>query len=761
MKLKIQQASANVHQDLVTAVGWNVFNELYSCSDDKSIARWDMNGEAGGKVADMESFVTDMQWFPGASKSNSAGNDIFVVSCTDGTFKLMQKNGRVEKSVEAHRGAVISLRWNSDGTALVTAGEDGGLKVWSRNGMLRSTLEQRESAIYCVAWGPDSDQVLYGSGKDLFIKPLQPSSKQLQWKAHEGVVLKCDWNPLNNTIISGGEDCRFKVWDCYGRLLYQSAPYEHAITSVAWCPNGEIFAVGSFNTMWLCDKTGWTCSKSKVDSGSIFSIAWTPDGTQLAGAGGNGAVCFGSLLDHTLEWGKISANLEEGTRIKVRDILSETVEDLDFRDRVIKMSLGYGYLVVVTATQVCIYNCNNWNTPHIFDCKDVVTLVVQCKEHFLLVDALNGIQLYSYEGRQICNPKFQGLRPELLNMQSIALSKDVLAIVDRSTSKSVRFFDCAQGKPLGEEVTHALEVTEITLNQIGSTPDRKLVVVDRNRDLYITPVLKPQVFKLGTMVDSVIWNDDTDMLAAMIDQKLVVWYYPSVVYVDKDLIQLTKFVKDSGEFGKVPQLQYFQGSRCTVRRIDGALITSNVNSHVGLLYKHVLSNSWDKAIRLCRFVKDNSLWGCLAAMAIEAKDLNTAEVAYAAVEEVDKLQFVLNIKQIPTEEGRSAELCLFRRRPEEAEAILLQAGLVFRAIEMNVKLFNWDRALELAVQHKTHVDTVIYYRNNFLLQAQRPETNQRYLQYAQQVEVDENAILAKVKQEAEKEAARPGARRYQ
>ena len=34
--------------------------------------------------------------------------------------------------------------------------------------------------------------------------------------------------------------------------------------------------------------------------------------------------------------------------------------------------------------------------------------------------------------------------------------------------------------------------------------------------------------------------------------------------------------------------------------------------------------------------------------------------------------------------------------PEEAEAILLQAGLVFRAIETNIKLFNWDRALELA-----------------------------------------------------------------
>ena len=38
-----------------------------------------------------------------------------------------------------------------------------------------------------------------------------------------------------------------------------------------------------------------------------------------------------------------------------------------------------------------------------------------------------------------------------------------------------------------------------------------------------------------------------------------------------------------------------------------------------------------------------------------------------------------------------------------------QAGMFYRAIKLNIKLFNWSRALELAVQHKTHVDTVLGY----------------------------------------------------
>lgn len=54
-------------------------------------------------------------------------------------------------------------------------------------------------------------------------------------------------------------------------------------------------------------------------------------------------------------------------------------EDLEFKDCIIKMSLGFGHLVVATATQCSIYNVNNWNTPHIFDLKDTVNLIMQVR----------------------------------------------------------------------------------------------------------------------------------------------------------------------------------------------------------------------------------------------------------------------------------------------------------------------------------------------------------------------------------------------
>ncbi len=89
------------------------------------------------------------------------------------------------------------------------------MKIWSRAGQIRSTLATTDRPVYSVCWGPDSDSLMYCSGKDIIIKPLQSvTNKQIQWRAHEGTVLRADWSPINSNIVSGGEEQgggRYKV----------------------------------------------------------------------------------------------------------------------------------------------------------------------------------------------------------------------------------------------------------------------------------------------------------------------------------------------------------------------------------------------------------------------------------------------------------------------------------------------------------------------------------------------------------------------
>ncbi|KAM7106908.1 intraflagellar transport protein 80 homolog isoform 3-T5 [Ciconia maguari] len=706
MRLKTSLLKEPKHKELVSCVGWTTADELYSCSDDHQIMKWNLLTSETTRVVKLpdDIYPIDLHWFPrsiGGKKQSHA--ESFVLTSSDGT------------------------------------------------------------PVYSVAWGPDSEKVLYTSGKHLIIKPLQPNAKVLQWKAHDGLILKTDWNSVNDLILSAGEDCKYKVWDSYGRLLYSSQPHEYPITSVAWAVDGELFAVGSFHTLRLCDKTGWSYALEKPNTGSIFNIAWSIDGTQLAGACGNGHVIFAHVVEQRWEWKNFEITLIKRRTMEVHNVINDAVDLLEFRDRVIKASLNYGHLVVSTSLQCYVFSTKNWNTPLIFDLKEgTVSLILQAERHFLLVDG-GGLYLYSYEGRLISSPKFPGMRTDILNAQTVSLSNDTLAVKDKADEKVIYIFEALSGKPLGDgkPLTHKTEIVEIALDQKGLTSERKIAFIDKNRDLYITSVKRfgkeQKIVKIGTMVQTLAWNDTSNILCGIQDTRFTVWYYPNAVYVDKDLLPKTLYEKDASEFSKNPQIVSFVGNQITIRRADGSLIHLNISPYPAILHEYVSSSKWEDAVRLCRFVKDQTMWACLAAMAVANKDMATAEIAYASTGEIDKVQYINSIKDLPSKESRMAHILLFSGNTQEAETLLLQTGLIYQAIQVNINLYNWDRALELAVKHKTHVDTVLAYRQKFLEDFGKKETNKRFLQYAEGLEVDWNKIKAKIEMEIARERERAAA----
>jgi len=758
MRLKVKTDIR--HESIVTAVAFirtGKQYELYSCSDDKKIWKWTAHdGSPVGELCALDVYCNDLHWV-------GQGNmDSFAVCCSDGTFRLVNKNGREEKKVEAHTvqsmpAAVICLRLSYDGSAIATAGEDSSVKVWSRSGMLRSTIAQMSHPVYSVAWSPDSEHLLFASERKLYIKSIQAGQRSVEWKAADGIVLQIDWSPVNNLIVSGAEDCRYKVWDAYGRLMFTSAPLDHVVTAVKWSPNGKYFAVGSYNVLKLCDRTGWSYCREQLDSGSIFSISWFHDGTQIACGGGNGSVSFASLVDRSVASHNLEASIDENNTISVRSVADDSVEELDHRDRVVDMALGpSGHLVVTTSSQCFVYTANAWSNPHVEDLKEPAHLILMCPYHFCLVDTL-GINLYSYEGRMISTVKYPGLRVELLNHLTLSICRDTLALVDPSNPKIVRLFDALSGRPLGTELTHRLEVIGLGLNQHGAGADRKLALLDRNRDLYVTPVHKPDFQKLGAMVDTFLWNDTTDMLVGLTDMKLNTWLYPSTVFIDKDLLPLTIMTTNAQDAGKYAELMNFTGSHVTLRRADGSKCALYISPYPTLLYQLHDKGHWDKAIRLCRFVKLPEMWATVAAMSMHVRELNTVEIALAAIDQVDKVHFIGHINKLPDEVLKSAELALLCRKPDEAVQILLQNRRIYRAIKMYIRLHRWEDALHLAVQNKSHVDTVLAYREQHLKELDHEENHPEFKQAASSIgPIDWAQIKAKIETEKEDERREAG-----
>ncbi|CAG9464610.1 unnamed protein product [Pedinophyceae sp. YPF-701] len=761
MRLKVKQRDMKVHQDLVSCVCWTPNGELLSSSDDQTLQRWAGSGEPQGRVCQVPSpATTSMEFQPSSVSQQQSAVEIFALATADGKLLLMNRSGRVEKTVDAHKGATISMRWSNDGQAICTGGEDGLVKVWSRVGMFRSTLAESRRAVYALAWSPDSGKVAYTSGKDIVIKPLQPGAKQTSWVAHDGIVLAVDWSSSSGLIATGAEDGRYKVWDAVGRLIYQCAPAGSPVTALRWAPSGALLAVATFNAVQLCDRSGWPHGRHRMDVGNVYSVAWTSDGTQLACAGGNGHVAFAEVVGMCVEQGAVSATLESGRLVRVTEVDESggREEELEYRDRVVQLSLGAGHMVVATTTQLYVYAAGSWATPQIIDVKGIVTIIVQAEHCFLTVDHFAGLRLYGYDGRQLCQPRLTGLLPELLSAHMLALSSDTLAVVDPANPKVVRLFDASVGKELGRPLEMLHDVRQVSLSQQGPAHGRMLSIVDANGELWVARTTRRDMVKLATVCTSSLWHDRYDALAAVVDERLTVWWRPAALFVDRDLNAVARHARDDKSLGQGSELVDFSGTRCSVRRQNGVNIAVGVPPFAGKLYALVGARQWHEATRLARFANDRAMWAVLASLALEARELNVAEAAFAGLGRIDRVEFIQRLKKVPSDEGRAAELAVLAREIDKGEQILLQAGLVYRAIELRMSLFRWEEALDLALHHKTHIDTVLLRRAEFNRAARLPEQSPKFIQYAESVPIEPEAIEAKIQEELEAEAARPGAR---
>lgn len=151
MRFKLSIPKEPKHKEPVNCVGWTTADEIYSIGEDRAVIKSNLINNEAQKLADLPNDVCplDMHWFPKASGSGRRGGvpDIFAMTANEGKLLIMSKNGKIEKSVDAHKGACICCRWSWDGTMVVTGGEDGHVKLWSKSGMLRSTLVQASTII--------------------------------------------------------------------------------------------------------------------------------------------------------------------------------------------------------------------------------------------------------------------------------------------------------------------------------------------------------------------------------------------------------------------------------------------------------------------------------------------------------------------------------------------------------------------------------------------------------------------------------------
>jgi len=341
----------------------------------------------------------------------------------------------------------------------------------------------------------------------------------------------------------------------------------------------------------------------------------------------------------------------------------------------------------------------------------------------------------------------------------IGLSNDIICVLAPNAPKSIRLYDLSSGKQLNYTVEHSMEILELALNQSEQPRDRKVCYIDSNKDLYITNIYTNKIVKIMNMCDTFCWNDSNDMLACIADEKFYSWIYPNAVYLDKEILDGCKYEKDASEVGKNCQILNFSGSFCNILKSDGSMCSKTITPYAGILLNLLnYQDGVERGLKLCRYVKDKILWTAFSAICINFREIQFAETAVASIDEVDKVGFIEKILKLREEKYNesliTSYVLLLSNKIEEAESVLVQGKLFYRAIKLNVNLFRWDKALNLALTHKQHIDTVLAYRQKYLSSVSLEETNSKFMELAKEIVIDWEKIKSKIKEDKRLESGR-------
>jgi intraflagellar transport protein 80 len=78
--------------------------------------------------------------------------------------------------------------------------------------------------------------------------------------------------------------------------------------------------------------------------------------------------------------------------------------------------------------------------------------------------------------------------------------------------------------------------------------------------------------------------------------------------------------------------------------------------------------------------------------------------------------------------------------------------MYYRAIKLNIKLYRWDRAVQLVKKFKVHADTLLAYRDRYLKSMDSDEKKEIFIQLRKHVgEYSWDAIKAKIQEEKAQE----------
>jgi RNA polymerase sigma factor (sigma-70 family) len=259
---------------------------LATASTDRSARIWE--AETGNEVAALlghKERVTAVAFSP---------DDKTLATCSwDRTGRLWNAAGK-ETRLLKHDSWLESVAFSRDGNSLaISCGWGAKVALWD----LKAKKDKprwvgNQTLALKVAFSPDGKK-LAGSGWESAVRVWDVATGREEGAAsapgHTGWVYAVVALPDGKTVVSAGSDRQVLVWDAPGgRLLRRLVGHMERVNCLALSPDGKTVASGGRDQMVILwdIPSGTKLGTIKV-GGAVKSLAFSPDGRRLGSASGN------------------------------------------------------------------------------------------------------------------------------------------------------------------------------------------------------------------------------------------------------------------------------------------------------------------------------------------------------------------------------------------------------------------------------------------------------------------------------------------
>ncbi|KAG8073159.1 hypothetical protein GUJ93_ZPchr0006g43590 [Zizania palustris] len=229
------------------------------------------------------------------------------------------------QDIKAHDGAIVTMKFSSDGQYLATGGEDGVVRVWRVvEGERPDELDFVEDDPSCVFFTVDENSelapVYYSEGsKSKHHKNSKGSADPAcvviphrtfalsrvpvhEFYGHDGAILDLSWSK-NRDLLSASMDKTVRLWQVGCSSCLKVFSHKNYVTCVQFHPaNDNYFISGCIDGMvriWdvpRCQVVDWTDSKEIVTA-----VCYGPDGKGAVVGTITGNCCYYDASENRLE----------------------------------------------------------------------------------------------------------------------------------------------------------------------------------------------------------------------------------------------------------------------------------------------------------------------------------------------------------------------------------------------------------------------------------------------------------------------------